>query len=261
MRRYFICFLLVTLPCSLCSCEQEGEEAVPACLPGTFGSLTAPVLTEYPGPPDASGTTAVPMDSEQIVGWATGFVEPVDFGAEVTAEWQDADQALGPAEGEAGTIVALGRGGNIVLTFEPPIADGDGADLAVFENGLNDSFLELAFVEVSSDGVTFVRFPAVYLGTEPVNTYAGHTTTLISALAGKYRGGFGTPFDLADLGEAPEVVCGAVDTENIGFVRLVDVVGDGGTTDNAGNPIYDPYPTTGSAGFDLDGVAVIHAAR
>jgi len=35
-----------------------------------------------------------------------------------------------------------------------------GFDFAVFENSFNDSFLELAFVEVSSDGINFVRFPA-----------------------------------------------------------------------------------------------------
>ena len=28
--------------------------------------------------------------------------------------------------------------------------------------------------------------------------------------------------------------------------------------DSQGDPIYDPYPTVGSAGFDLDGVAALH---
>ena len=50
------------------------------------------------------------------------------------------------------------------------------------------------------------------------------------------------------------------------YVRLIDVVGDGSTFDSfpaaygGPHPIYDPYPTTGSSGFDLDAVGVIHYA-
>lgn len=82
--------------------------------------------------------------------------------------------ALGPpdaagasyAAGTAAPVVSLGEGGQITLSFSPPIADGEGADLAVFENGFSTNiggkiFTELAFVEVSSDGVKFTRFPAV----------------------------------------------------------------------------------------------------
>ena len=43
------------------------------------------------------------------------------------------------------------------------------------------------------------------------------------------------------------------------IIRLIDIVGDGSATDASGDPIYDPFPTVGSAGFDLDAVAVIHA--
>ena len=43
-------------------------------------------------------------------------------------------------------------------------------------------------------------------------------------------------------------------------MRIVDIVGNGTALDSAGRPIYDPYPTTGSAGFDLDAVGVIHYA-
>jgi hypothetical protein len=38
----------------------------------------------------------------------------------------------------------------------------------------------------------------------------------------------------------------------------VDIVGDGTALDSFGSPIFDPYPTVGSAGFDLDGVAVMN---
>jgi hypothetical protein len=68
----------------------------------------------------------------------------------------DSSLAIGPANLD---IVSLGDSGVATLTFSSPIANGLGPDFVVFENGFldpaNDSFafLELAFVEVSSDGV------------------------------------------------------------------------------------------------------------
>lgn len=216
------------------------------------------VLDHYPPPAGQVGSTAIEKDDPSIAGWATGFVEPVVYGLDVDEEWKTPDKALGPAAGGSSHIVALGAGGEIVLTFDPPIRDGDGPDLAVFENGVNDSFLELAFVEVSSDGVTFVRFHGVYLGNEPVDAFGATDTTLVGDLAGKYRQGQGTPFDLAALGQRTEVLEGALDLENVGFVKVVDILGDGSVSDCRGHPVYDPFPTSGSAGFDLDAVAVMN---
>ncbi|MFN6048554.1 MAG: T9SS C-terminal target domain-containing protein, partial [Bacteroidota bacterium] len=56
------------------------------------------------------------------------------------------------AEGPAASngVVSLGDGGIATLTFDPPITNGDGFDFAVFENTFLDTFLELAFVEVST---------------------------------------------------------------------------------------------------------------
>lgn len=241
-RRTIAAALLLTLA----ACTVE-EEACPT------GFDFAPAAGE-------PGSTAVAMSDNRIVGWATEVVS-LAIGESVDEEWMDPQQALGPAEGTPGNVLALGRGGHVVLLFDPPITDGDGADLAVFENSLNDDFLELAFVEVSSDGETFARFPSFYKGTEAVAAYAGHDPTWISGLAGKYRGGFGTPFDLADLDCTPEVVDGRIDTAAIAFVRIVDIIGDGQTLDGSGRPIYDPYPTVGSAGFDLDAVAAMHVAE
>ena len=51
---------------------------------------------------------------------------------------------------------------------------------------------------------------------------------------------------------------GLLDTYNIRWVRIVDIVGDGSYFDTSGDIIYDPYPTTGSAGFDLDAIGVLH---
>ena len=57
--------------------------------------------------------------------------------------------------------MSLGDGGVAILTFKYPIKNETGNDFAVFENSFNDTFLELAFVEVSSDGIHYFRFPAV----------------------------------------------------------------------------------------------------
>jgi hypothetical protein len=149
--------------------------------------------------------------------------------------------------------------------------NGPGADLAVFENAgtfFDDPFVfaELAFVEVSSDGTHFARFPAVSLNTESDGlitpfgrAFAGVDSTNINNLAGYHPQGFGTPFDLADLASNPAVVDGLVDLGAISFVRLVDIPGDGSVVDSLGNPILDAWLTAGSGGFDLDAVGVINA--
>jgi len=45
-------------------------------------------------------------------------------------------------------------------------------------------------------------------------------------------------------------------------VRLVDIIGDDahGNLDSNGHIIYDLTPTTGSGGFDLEAVGVLHQA-
>jgi hypothetical protein len=218
------------------------------------------VRPAYPPPAGQPGSRALAADDPAIVGWA-GAVERVDFGAEVSEPWRDSDQALGPAEGTASACVSLGRGGSLELGFDPPIADGPGPDLAVFENGFSDDFLELAVVEVSSDGEHYLRFAHAFLGEEPLAAFDRLDTRLVGGLAGKYRRGFGTPFDLAVFADAPEVRQGLVDLQAIRRVRILDVVGDGSRVDSFGHPIYDPYPTTDSAGFDLDAIAVLHAGQ
>ncbi len=216
--------------------------------------LLAPVLLAGPFPPPAGqpGSEAIARDDSRIVGWAT-TVESYQPDAAVTSEWLDSSQALGPAEGNSFEICSLGPQGSITLSFGRNVPNGLGPDLMVFENGFSDSFLELAFVEVSSDGVNFVRFPNRSLTPEPVAAFGGLDTTDVSGLAGKYRQGFGTPFDLADLPVDPNL-----DRDAVRFVRIVDVEG-GVSLDSEGEVIFDPAPTVGSAGFDLDGVALLEA--
>ncbi|MBR4490790.1 hypothetical protein IKP13_09180, partial [bacterium] len=162
------------------------------------------------------------------------------------------------AVGDSYDVVVLGDGGSIILSFDKMITDGEGADFAVFENSFNDTFLEIGTVEVSSDGEHFVAFDHYYLGLEKIGSTGGHDASLIWGFAGKFKQGKGTMFDLAELENKQEVVDGLVDLEAITHIKIVDVIGDGSQLDTLGDPIYDPYPTAGSAGFDLDAIGIIN---
>ena len=235
----------------------------------------------------SADTTAISKNDPSLVAWATGY-QDLSYGVGVADNWKTPSKALGPAEGSAFDIVTLGRGGQITLTFAKPITDSTGFDFAVFENSFSDGFLELAWVEVSSDGVHFVRFPNLSYTYNTVGPFGANVDpTMIHGLAGKYRAGYGTPFDLSQLQLAYDAAI--TDTDNsftvayeasletnfpflnlsdIRYVRLIDIVGDatardidGNVVDALGNEgaiIYDPFPTIGSAGFDLDAVAVLN---
>lgn len=212
-----------------------------------------------------AGSTAVDASSADIIGWAS-TVNSYSPGTNVDIGFQTPSRSLGPAGNSDGNnigvtfdIVSLGRGGSITLTFDNPISNGAGDDFAIFENSFSNNFLELAWVEVSSNGSDFSRFPGASLTPSVVGPFSSTMDpTNITGLAGKYRAGFGTPFDLESLlGSAN------LDINNITHLRIVDIIGDGSTVDNLSppvgpNPIYDPYPTSGSAGFDLESVAVMH---
>ena len=211
------------------------------------------------------GCTAIALDDVRIKGWATGCT--VVRGSSNLSDPNAADVSygeesagVGPASTSTLEAVSLGDGGMATLTFGTPIANGDGFDFAVFENSFDDYFLELAVVEVSSDGEHFVRFPATSL--TQTRTQIGDIgrvdATFINNLAGKYRVGYGTPFDLEELRDSTNI-----DINNITHVRLIDVVGSidpqYGTYDAFGHIINDPFPTISrSAGFDLEGVCVLN---
>ena len=161
--------------------------------------------------------------------------------------------------------------GSITLGFETVIGNGDGTDFAVFENGFtygspNGLFAELAYVEVSSNGIDFARFDSISTNTAPVagsGGFSGWDTTNIYNLAGKNQSGWGTPFDLDELITNPLVLSGLLDLFDIQYVRLVDIPGTGDFLDSLGNPILDAHPTVGSGGYDFrltEGVAVLNAA-
>ena len=240
----------------------------PVSIPDSTGHGTEPEHGPFCGAVGTEGCNAIAADSNIIVAWATGCtVErgPVDItNPDGPLAFFGTDQmGIGPATNSTTNAVSLGDGGTATLTFALPIANGEGPDFAVFENSFNDNFLELAFVEVSSDGEHFVRFPATSLTPTDVQvgTYGTVDPTYINNLAGKYRIAYGTPFDLDELSDST-----GINIDNITHVRIVDVVGSidpqYATYDAFGHMVNDPWPTNdtsyGSGGFDLTGVAVIN---
>ena len=224
----------------------------------SLAAALALAATAHAGPyaPAAGqpGSTAIIQTSSSFVGWATAYLDYLP-GPNVDAGFQTPAKALGAATGDPTDVVVLGDSGRITLTFNGFIANGPGADFAVFENSFSDTFLELAWVEVSSNGTNFFRFPNFSLTPGAIGAFGSLDPTNLDGLAGKYRGGYGTPFDLDLLKTVP-----GLDVNAVRYVRIVDIVANGTALDSMGRPIYDPHPTVGSGGFDLDAVGVIHAA-
>lgn len=233
-------------------------------------SLLAPTLLAGPFAPAAGlpGSDAVLHSDSRFVAWATSVVSLTRGPRTIAdpslgvASFGAPGNALGPAGIDPTHVVSLGDGGSITLAFDQPITNGPGFDFAVFENAFADVFLELAFVEVSSNGVDFYRFPSTSLTpvAAQIDSFGSIDPTNIDNLAGKHRSGFGTPFDLDDI----QVDSIAFDASRVRYVRIIDVVGSidplFATTDSVGSVINDPWPTVfASGGFDLDGVGVIHA--
>lgn len=241
----------------------------------------------------AMGFTALACPSavhaEQF--FATQVVNRV-VGGEQQAGFTDPALALGGPRGGGTTINSvhcynLGNGGSLTLGFDRGderygIYNGLGFDFIISENSFYDAgdgtraFAELAWVEVSSDGTNFARFPAFSETPAPVGAYgtidpgqamffAGVRPVLANVdenaidpfdriVAG------GDPFDLMWLQGDELVQSGVVDLDHIRHVRLVDIIGDGSNLDGRGNPIYDPTGF-GSGGADIDAVAVIHGTH
>ena len=229
-----------------------------------FVSVSCIVNAQFSPGVGTIGSNAIYKDSTLFKYWASA--------CSVNIGWLNiADKNLGKPTvgdmqsvlGKAGTngVLSLGDAGEAIVTFDYPISNGEGPDFAVFENGFNNSFLELAFVEVSSDGIHFVRFPSVSLSDTILqfDNNAAMDATKLNNLAGKYKANYGTPFDLEELQGSV-----GLNMRAITHVKIVDVVGSVnpmfGSRDSKNNLINDPYPTPyPSAGFDLDAVGVINS--
>ncbi|MEL7038956.1 MAG: PEP-CTERM sorting domain-containing protein [Cyanobacteria bacterium J06592_8] len=241
----------------------------------------------FVGDDELGNVTANNTVNPLFVSWATGYINYLPTEG-VLEQWQTPEQALGEVTGTSVDIVSLGEltteqinssvnPGEITLTFDRAIRNSEGADFAVFENGFGfadtgNLFAELAYVEVSTDGVNFARFPSISLTPDQLDPIGQINPTQVYNLAGKHinngvvisedefvQTSWGTPFDLDVLAEIAQQ--DLVDLNNINFVRIVDIPGNGAFTDTEGNPIYDPWqtPIPGSGGFDLEAIGVINA--
>jgi len=229
------------------------------------GFLSQQVIAQFAPAAGQPGSTALRADSSCFINWASKChvqrgLKQINLPDSGYASVGSAQSAIGQASTNG--VVSLGDGGIATLTFDPPISDGNGFDFAIFENTFLDSFLELAFVEVSTDSQSWARFPNESLTQTKVQTGAfGYTQpTKIHNLAGKYRHPYGTPFDLQDV-----AMMSNIRINEIRYVRIIDVVGSIDTLyaqrDSKNRIINDPWPTPfASSGFDLDAVGVINQA-
>ena len=237
----------------------------------TFSLLSAVSFAQGPFAPaaDSMGTTAIHKDSTAIVGWVSEVTitrgpQNISNGSGPLADVGDAFSVYGKADGN---VLSLGDGGSVIITLSNPLANKPSYDFAIFENGFYDVgnrgyFLELAFVEVSSDGQNFYRFPNQSLTNANTQKGTFETTdpTNIDGLAGKYAITYGTPFDLQIL----DTVNG-LDITQITHIKIIDVIGtinsNFASHDSYGRVINDPYPTAfGSCGFDLDAIALLDSS-
>ncbi len=235
-------------------------------------------------------------------GWASGYTlyDPSDnvgtYGQNgIGSQFADPTLALGPVTGNNMDTVSMGDMdsteiadhvadpsthplGTLILTFDDPISNGAGADFAAFENGFVSNyntgagsvagmmFAELGYVEVSTNGVDYVRFPSSYLNDTPTGSTAYLTQdvsniyNLVGKHANAYGESWGTPFDLSDLESHADVIAGKVDLNNINYVKIVDIPGDGTFEDANGNGIYDAWVTWGSGGLDFEALGVMNYA-
>ncbi len=243
---------------------------------------------QFGGSAGSGGDVAVVYNSSNIKAWASGYTNYTvgTIENQVDDKWRVPDNIVGAITKVEPTekVCTLGNGGSITLYFESGISNGEGVDFAVFENGFDENYLELGFVEVSSDGVNFVRFPNFYLGNDRVYEwlFMGNCDVLptdVYNLASKYECGYGHGFDLQELVYAYEYINSAncafsdeyieafllsyatLDINNINYIRITDIYGDGTVKDTIGHSIFDPTGNQmSSPGVDLQGVAVLNTA-
>ena len=221
----------------------------------------------YPPQAGEAGSTAIPADSSCFRDWAIAIDAEIGYRRiDIPDSGKVSTGALTYALGasDAPLTLSLGDSGVATFNFSAPIYDGEGYDFAVFENGFgsgSESFLELAFVEVSSDGIHFLRFPCYseIQNSIQIASFETMDASYLHNLAGKYITGFGTPFDLSELPDTS-----IIDKQAITHVRLVDVIGsidsEYASRDHLGRIINDPWPTSfESGGFDVDAIGVINS--
>lgn len=249
---------------------RNSRSSLHRAIPSEFARVAPLLLTLLlaPGLAGAGPFTDAGHPIVSISAWATAvdtlvrgpqdIADPglglASFGAETVV--------LGEPSGATTDALSLGDGGSITVYLDAGISNGPADDFAVFENGIEDLeglFAELAYVEVSSNGVDFARFDSDALNPSLVDGGQTIDPTDYHGFGGRHGVGLGTGFDLADLSMDPLVLNGTVDVVDVRYVRLIDVIGNGSTLDGAGRAIHDPYSTPfPTGGFDLTGVGAIH---
>ncbi len=246
--------------------------------------------------PDGVGYFSQTGDSANYVnplylGWASSVVEydPAE-NPNFTGALYPETAILGPVTGDVYDIAALGEPpaadweagtaepGTITVSFDRAIKNLQGADFTVYENGfaqydfqnetLSELVLaELAYVEVSSNGLDWARFPSDSQTPSKLGSYAPLDPTNVYNLVGKHvnaytdygNASWGTPFDLSTLEDEQTVIDGLVDLNAIWYVRIVDIPGNGDSLDASGDPIYDGYPQLfGALGADIEAIGQIN---
>lgn len=210
--------------------------------------------------------------------FATSVID-YNFGENHHPSYADPFKTLGAPYGLGDTsgsldVLSLGKNGDITLGFDVTITNGIGEDFIVFENPFyitsqpDKVFAELMYIEVSTNGINFSRFPSISATLEPGLIYPNDVTNLagvwpvyanvdkneINPFNPNEAGG--DAFDLADLTNDPLVQSGDVNLQDINYIRLIDIVGDGSCFDSQGNPIYDP--TDMDNGADVDAISIIN---
>ena len=276
-------WLASSLPAGYAGAASLSVFVLPASLVASLSLLASPPAAR-----------ADQFFATQVIGATPGQFQTTN------PNYNDPARTLGGPRGGDGVnagldIYNLGVGGTLTLGFAAAggtvpraIQNGPGVDFIVSENplentfgGTDDVFGELLFVEVSSNGQDFARFPVVSDMPGPVGPYDVIDPDLVSGFSGvrPVMANVDTPgspdpfdpaaaggdaFDLAALAAHPLVTSGVLDLQDVRFVRLVDVVGDGSLADANGNPIYDPFDYDGgfpdNNGADVDAVTVINGA-
>ncbi len=211
-----------------------------------------------------TGSNAIHRDNGSLSYWGDSVI--VERGSAKIGDVKAVEVTLGSASDALGKpdnyTISLGDGGKATYFFERTIQNIQGPDFVVFENGFEWAggyFLELAFVEVSSDGKNFVRFPSKSAAdtAKQIENLSYMECVWYHNLAGKHQAPFGTPFDLDELKDSQNI-----DITSISHIRIVDVIGclndSFATYDSDGKKINDPWPTNfESSGFDLDAIGVL----
>lgn len=219
-------------------------------------------VAQFAPPQGQPGSTAIYKDSSAFVAWATSSkiirgLQNISNSSLGYATVGDSTSPVGIADG---MVVSLGDSGIAICSFQNEIYNGPGNDFAVFENSFDGNYLELGFVEVSSDGINFFRFPVTSNTQDTLQTgpFGDTEAAKVNNMGGKYVAQYGTPFDLNEM-----LGISGLDVNHIKQVKIIDVVGSitkqYATYDKNNNKVNDPWPTPyPSCGFDLDAVGIIN---